>query len=471
MASSIQLLKSAIGSISYYTLAIMVARAGGFFLLPVWTYFLSPSEYGIVGLSETIGSLLMSAVGLGLPALLLRTYYNEGKSQSRSVAVASVFYGAVGAIVAFGAVIAFVAYFAVDAIASVAIVPYVLCAIMIGGSMQLVELLKTLFQALHMPARYAVVTCLAFLLAAASTLLGAFYTHGADGYLFGRAAGFATAILFCYFVFARKFLPSLKDLSFSTLRGQLPVALPLVPHMLTALALTSADRFIIAYFGNGKSDVGLYTLGYSLGSVMAVVTQLMMLLWAPRFYAWMTDERSRWHIKKVLPAAACLMCMLFAAGHTLVPLVAGRVVDSAYLDAVPVSGVVMLGYLLHGIFSLWHLSMIQAKRTYLIALVSAIAVIVNIVLNLWWIPKYGIEGAAWATVCAYAVEALIAYAFALRLYKIRGHELLMIVCLTSAVVGTVANTFWVSVAAIAVCFLAAAHIARGYRQMYASAGK
>ena len=65
--------------------------------------------------------------------------------------------------------------------------------------------------------------------------------------------------------------------------GGLPLSLPLVPHMLLALGLVAADRLILQRF-RSMQEVGVYSLAYTLGMMMFLVTVSVAQAWSPMFY-------------------------------------------------------------------------------------------------------------------------------------------------------------------------------------------
>jgi O-antigen/teichoic acid export membrane protein len=77
-----------------------------------------------------------------------------------------------------------------------------------------------------------------------------------------------------------------------------------------------------------------------------------------------------------------------------------------------------MGYLFHALFSLFDLSILQAKRTASVFTISLLAFTVNLVLNFTMIPRWGMYGAAWATAIAYGVEAIGAFALAQRFFAL-----------------------------------------------------
>ena len=72
---------------------------------------------------------------------------------------------------------------------------------------------------------------------------------------------------------------------------------------------------------------------------------------------------------------------------------------------------------------------LHARKSQFVWVVSLLALTANVVLNFAWEPKWGIYGAAWATTVAYAVESLLMYGYAQRVYAlpVRGRRLLIVV--------------------------------------------
>ncbi|HMD19196.1 MAG TPA: polysaccharide biosynthesis C-terminal domain-containing protein, partial [Alloacidobacterium sp.] len=69
-------------------------------------------------------------------------------------------------------------------------------------------------------------------------------------------------------------------------------------------------------------------------------------------------------------------------------------------------------------FSLFDLSILQAKRTASVFIISLVAFTVNLALNFAMIPRWGMYGAAWATTIAYGVEAVGAFTLAQRFFAL-----------------------------------------------------
>jgi len=93
-----------------------------------------------------------------------------------------------------------------------------------------------------------------------------------------------------------------------------------------------------------------------------------------------------------------------------------RVLDPRYAVVGRLIPWIIGGYLLHAFFGLFHLALIEGKKTKFILFASATAFTLNLALNLWWIPILGMYGAAYATLVAYGAEALLTYFYAQRVF-------------------------------------------------------
>ena len=70
-------LSALLGSASVFTLASMINAAIPFFLLPILTRYLSPSDYGIVAMFQILTALVLPFVGLSIYGAIRRQYFER----------------------------------------------------------------------------------------------------------------------------------------------------------------------------------------------------------------------------------------------------------------------------------------------------------------------------------------------------------------------------------------------------------
>lgn len=402
----------------FYALTNLGIRAFAFLLLALYSRFLSPADFGIVALADAFALVVVTLGGLGLDGALRRLYFqhvDDPAALSRYVSTVLRFAGLSFALTLGAAFLA--APFLLRLLSrssSVPFFPYVALSLGAAAGSQLVEFRLGLWQAQGRPRAYAGFAFFVFLITTAAVIGFVVVARwGATGLLLGRCLG-AGGAAFVALTLSRKWLAG--SFHSAYLRETLYLALPLVPHQFIALGLVAADRFILQHYRD-LTEVGLYSVAYTLGMVMYLVTASVSLAWSPLFYALARQgESGRQMIGRVsngiiaaLVAIACFGAFVaqdfvlwflnprYAAAGRLVPWIIG-------------------GYLMHAFFSLLQLSVLQAKKTVLLATLTGLALATNIVLNLWWVPRWGMYGAAYATLAAYALEAGLMYVYAQRVF-------------------------------------------------------
>ncbi len=93
--------------------------------------------------------------------------------------------------------------------------------------------------------------------------------------------------------------------------------------------------------------------------------------------------------------------------------------ESYRADAIRVIPPIAFAGFLNGVMTYYiHQSFLLANRSGQMALSMAAPAALNVGLNLWWIPLYGIMGAVWATVAAYAVGITLCAVWGRRLFPL-----------------------------------------------------
>lgn len=197
-------------------------------------------------------------------------------------------------------------------------------------------------------------------------------------------------------------------LSWRNVGPALAIGGPLVVDSVSVFALNAGDRILLQRIA-GAEEVGRYQIAYTLGYVAVQVIGLMSWTWTPRFAA-VADRALRWRligdsrdtILRLLspivlgvvlgaPVGLRIVAPESFRPETLLP-----VVLLVLLSAYPVAAGNFAGRML-----------VTDGRTRALAACTLAAAAVNVGLNLLAIPRFGIEGAAAATLAAYGVQALL----------------------------------------------------------------
>jgi O-antigen/teichoic acid export membrane protein len=228
---------------------------------------------------------------------------------------------------------------------------------------------------------------------------------GVRGFLLSMLAGEAlTSLLLCGWMLSR--LGARID--WSMLRPLFSYALPLVPVGLCQLLLHQVDRRLILALGT-QSMAGIYGHGYKIGfAVTSLVLGPFLQIWRPWIFA-VEDPSSRARLVARVTTYALLTIavaslVVIALGRQAAILLAAR---PAFHEAFEVIPVIVVGYLFWALYYLSELPLLIAKRTMRLSWINAVAVAINVGINLWAIPRYGIVGAAASTLVTFAFLALL----------------------------------------------------------------
>ena len=386
-------------------------KALNFLLLALYSRFLRPSDYGIVVLAEVIAMLMSTVAGLGLNTALIRFYFQHANDRSRQQCYVSTLLRFSIGVATTGLTVAFVLGRLVPNFfrsqLKVAFFPYLALALSAAAATQITEFRLGLYQAEQQPQKFSRLALFSFLLTASGAIAFVVIGRmGAAGLLWGKLAGAA-----CTACIAMWLLRDWWSAGWDghNLRESLRFGLPLVPHQILALGLVAADRFILSHYRD-LNEVGVYSIAYTMGMVMYMFTAAIGLAWGPMFYDLANQgESGRKAISDASQKLIAMLTLIACAGVLIAQPFTNWFLDARYAAAASLAPWIIASYLMHAFSSLFQQALLQAKRTASFAWVTALAFALNIILNLTWIPSRGMYGAAYATLAAYAIQALIMY--------------------------------------------------------------
>ncbi len=394
-------------------------KAANFLLLTVYARYLAPADFGVISLSEIVAAVVAGLCSLGLDGALRRMYFHYVDQPSTLARY-------VCTVLRFGAVVTFALTGAALVLGpgllsriapqfEVPFYPYIAIAIVTAAASQLVDYRFGLYQSEQRPRAYSAFSATSFALTTVAALIFVVALRwGALGMLAGKCAG---AVLSLCVAIALSWRWLRAGWEGKYIREVLPLALPLLPHLLLALGLVAADRFILQHY-RPLSEVGLYSLAYTFGMIMFLATSSLSQAWSPLFYdVARSGEDGRRIIGRMFLGVTMLLVVIASFGSLIAQDFVDVFLDPRYHPAGRVVPWIIGAYLLHAFFSLFQASALQARKTQFIWFVSLTAFSANIGLNLALIPRWGMYGAAWATLAAYAIEALLMFAFAQRVFR------------------------------------------------------
>ena len=190
--------------------------------------------------------------------------------------------------------------------------------------------------------------------------------------------------------------------SIAWLRRLLSYGLPLVPASLAYWVFGTSDRILLGKLST-LAEVGFYSVASSLTSVLGLAYGALGQAWSPhavRLYETDPQGAPGYH-GRVLTYVLALFGML-AVGLTAYAREAILfVATDRYLPAALAIGPLSLGFMAYASTQVTAGGISITKQTHYVALYSWIAALLNVVLNLPLIPRWGMVAASWTTAIAY----------------------------------------------------------------------
>jgi O-antigen/teichoic acid export membrane protein len=201
--------------------------------------------------------------------------------------------------------------------------------------------------------------------------------------------------------------------------------LPTVPAALSSIILQVADRPIMARLLD-EAAVGRYQACYRLGIIMMLLVSVFEQAWKPFYLSEAGSHDSRIVFPRVLTYFTVVAGCIFLFGSLLfefiikipIPFGKGFIYAKEYWGGMDILPVVLIAYYCNGFFINVAIGAYLRKRTKYLPIVTGLAALTNVVLNLVLIPVYGLMGAAYATLGAYFLSAVVMYCFSRRLYPL-----------------------------------------------------
>ena len=402
-----------------YGAADVLPHLVNFLLLPVFTAFLSREDYGALGILLLFSVLTKIFFRMGLDSGFFRIYYELTSDRDRKILATTLFASAFSISTVLFAVCALSAgplgrLLLGEEVSESRVTTWILLVAADTFLNTFAFVPMNLFRIQGRPTAFSVMTLFRSFLNIGLKLGLVVSGWGVSGVLL---ADVAASLLFVLALFPTLILNLAPGFSWSMLSRAAAFGLPKVPHGLAHQVLNLSDRKLIEIFSTLAAS-GLYHIGYVMGTGVKFFLSAFELAWSPFVYAQLEKPDAPRILARIATYAFAALC-----GFGLLNAIFGR--ELLFLMAEPkfhaahtVIPIVVLAYVIQGVFALTSIGIGISKKTRYFPMITITAAALNVVLNLFWIPRFGILGAAWSTVAGYALMAGLGFWLGNRHYPI-----------------------------------------------------
>lgn len=394
---------------SIYTITAFLQRGIGFFLLPLYTRYLTPDDYGILAVVTAINGFLSILFMLSLNGAINRFYFEYRENP----ALLQEFWGTVLTFIlilsiSFGVILLAIGEFLLKpAIGDIPFWPFVAMGVGAVIFQPFFNIYLSLLQTTEQSFAYGVYSIVQFLISVLLIIsLVVFAGWGAEGPLAGTLF---VAILFFLISFWGMRNQIKFGIKWKYLKEALRYSLPLVPHDLSGQLSSVVGRIFLNSMISTAS-AGLYNIGFAFGSMMVLITTSVNRAYVPVSMDVLTtkDPQQIDQLKKMGIALIVFYCLIGTAISLFSKEIIMIFTTKSFYESYPVVPFLTFAFVLHGIYYvLSNILFFIKSATRFVAIGTFTGSFMNIILSLFLIPILGLIGAAVSYLVAEGIMLLI----------------------------------------------------------------
>lgn len=406
---------------------------------------MDPEEFGVYATALSVGALLGTIVWCGIPASLGRFYIDYGDDEKRfREFFTSNFLAGLG----IGGVLLSAIYLYGESVwnglnsGRIPFSPYIELSVIIAF---LGYGVKSLIPVYRMKRNAGFITILQLGPFIIGILIALWYVGikglEAEGRLYGEVGAAAVGLVIAIFLVIRRW--GVWRINLDDIRAGIAFGLPLLPHTASLWILNFSNRLLIVKYGS-TVEAGLFALAVQLALVLTVFQNALNNAWSPVFMQAMKCREELDPIPKILTYSSMwvsvmgfLTCAVILFAKEIVSIVS----SSQYSNAEYYIAPVVLAYYFLGLYFPAVNLLIYHKKHRSMPLLTGVVAIINIILNVILISKYGAVMAAYVSLISYALLCLLVHLAANKVEKIGyPYKKYVVVIITVALAMVIINT-------------------------------
>ena len=383
-----------------YGLGSVVSTLIAVFLLPLYTRYLTRSDYGAIETLVAASAVLTIFLQAGINSAFFRFYFDSAEPEERNRVVRTSFWFTMG-----GATIglALGVLFAPE-ISSLLFATHARAGLVRAAAVMLwanlnYQQMTSLFRVEQRSFAFVVASLTNVLITIGATILLVVGLHkGAVGALVGNFVG--TLCVYFPLLAYRRFQLGLQ-FDRRLLRQMNAFGLPLVPSALALWVNNFSDRLFLVKLA-GAGEVGLYSIGIRVSSAIVLLLTAFRTAWPAFAYSIEDDREARSTYGYVLTYVLLIVCWAALALGALGPWIVDSLTTPRFSSAQRVVALLAFSNAAKAAFMVVSIGIGRARRTRFNWIITGAAAAVNIGLNLALIPPYGMIGAAISTLVSFS---------------------------------------------------------------------
>lgn len=400
-----------------YLLPLFIGNLIPMMTLPIFTRILTKEDYGVLGLAQVYAIFMSGLANFGLIIGYERNFfqYHEPKKSSELL------YSTLLFVISGLLTIAVLTYLFKSALSKwligssdyADILFWSFCA---AGIMSLKNYYLTYFKNSENAKAYSWYTINENILCVVLSLFMVAYLHiGVIGLVWGQLS----ASLIVFSVLGFNFLKR-HPLAFNweVFKGSLKISFPLTPRIFLGVIGSQFDKYMIGLLST-LGGVGIYSIGQKIAYVVFDYMTAVQNVFSPQVYKRMfaLGEKGGEDVGRYLTPFVYISISLALLISLFSEEIISILTPKSYHGAIDI--VIILSMLYASYFFGKQPQLIFKKKTYITSVLTMLSIILNVIINIPFIMKWGAIGAAWGTLLAGLISGYISFTVSQRYYEIK----------------------------------------------------
>lgn len=375
-----------------------------FLLLPLYTAKLSTEEFGTYDFFVTLSVFLLPIITLLMEESMFRFLIDADdlKSKKRTI-TATIVYTAVGTVIftILAAIIMGIIHYEY----AVIFIIFIISNILLGLS-------NALSRGMGKVNLYSLSN---FILGVITIILNILFIVtfklGVNGLLWSNIiANTATAVIMFYKLHLPQFV-SKKDFSRETLGKMIRYSAPLVPNNLSWVIISLSDRLMLTQM-TGADANGIYAVANKFPNIVYTCYGFFSTAWKESAARILKEENKSQYYNSIYKDVKFFLKAIVLGLIAIMPLAFPLLVNESYNDAYKYIPILIISIYYTNMSNFYGGIFTAYKNTKIMGSTTAVAAVINIVINIIFIPKFGIYAATFSTL----ISNMVVYFY--RRYKI-----------------------------------------------------
>lgn len=400
-----------------YGIGNILAKIVSFLMLPLYTRFLTPTDYGVLELIDVTTGMLGIVIGVGVAQAMGRFYYESEDPAYRAGVVSTIYLiviaAAAAGFLALYPTTGFLASFILDSENYATLFVVSFASLALG---MIIDVGQVYWRVTHRSMLFISVSMLNMVVAVSLNIVFvAVLEQGVLGILY---AGLITRVVIGIPVIIMILRKVGLHWDWPLAKGIVKYSLPLIPSQLANTVVNYSDRYFIKHFVSIQ-DAGIYGLANKLGTAIhMLVTSPFIMAFQPRRFEIANRPDAPFVLSKVFDYFQIVIVSIGLVLCVFIDEVMVIMTTPEYYRAGTLVPMIVFTMAVFAMRYHFEFGILQTKKTKYYMYINIVASVVHLLANLVLVKQFGLWGALYASLLAISLHSVLIGIVGLRLFPI-----------------------------------------------------